>query len=88
METTGLCGELKRGETLSCVHCQAIWVVRPGSGIQRGYCGNCGGYHCGAPACRECVHWERKVENIEAGRPLLTPMPASILVPGTIDNVT
>lgn len=84
VEVTGLAGELKRGETLSCVHCQHSWVVQPGSGYVRGFCPNCMGYHCGAPACRVCVPIERRLENVEAGRPELTPAPPLIVVPAGV----
>ena len=82
--TTGIAGELHEGETLSCVHCQFTWSIQRGSVKHRGFCTKCMGYVCG-PACFECVPIERRLENLEAGRPELTPMPASILVPEGID---
>lgn len=83
----GLWGELKDGETLSCVHCQHTWILQKGSGKARGFCTNCMGYHCGAPNCWECVPLEQRLENLEAGRPELTPGPVKILIPGEIDDV-
>lgn len=81
---TGLWGELVEGQTLSCVHCQHTWELKRGSGKLRGYCQNCAGYVCG-PGCLECVPVERRVENVEAGRPELTPAPVKVLVPdGTL----
>lgn len=80
-EITGPWGELRRGDTLRCVHCQHTWMVEPGSGRSRGYCTNCMGYVCGAPECEACINWERRLENLEAGRPELTPSPAMVLVP-------
>lgn len=83
----GLWGELTEGDTLSCVHCQAIWVCKKGSGKIRGYCERCHGYFCG-PGCQACVPWERQLDNIEAGRPQLTPMPTSIIVPPGIEDLS
>jgi hypothetical protein len=80
-DAMGLAGELVSGETLSCCHCQHTWVLVKGSGKVRGFCTNCMGYHCGGPNCWECVPAERRIENIEAGRPELTPCPPLIVVP-------
>lgn len=77
---TDVMGRAVQGATLSCVHCQSTWIVQRGSGKMRGYCQNCMGFVCG-PACAECVHFERKIENIEAGRPENTPAPVKIFVP-------
>jgi hypothetical protein len=76
----GLWGELREGETLSCVHCRFTWILQKGSGRARGYCTNCMGYVCG-PACAECLPFERKIENLEAGRPENDPGPVKIFVP-------
>lgn len=81
MTRTGPFGEVKSNATLTCCHCQATWIVKKGSGIKRGFCQNCMGYTCGNPTCEACVPAERQIENIEAGRPLLTPCPASVFVP-------
>jgi hypothetical protein len=60
-------------DTVQCVHCGGHWIVQPGSGKIRGYCGNCAGPICG-PGCAVCVGpWEARMENIEAGRPEATP---------------
>lgn len=83
---TGWYGEVEEGDTLSCVHCQGTWVVKKGSGKMRGWCERCCGYVCGPP-CSACVPAERRWENLEAGRPELTPMPAMILVPAGIEAV-
>lgn len=80
-QSTGLAGEVRDGETLSCEHCQRTWVVRKGSGKVRGFCTRCMGYTCGNPACEACVPAERRAENVEAGRPPLEPPPAKILTP-------
>lgn len=81
-EITGPYGELQEGSTLSCCHCGKHWEVRKGSGIERGFCQNCMGYVCG-PSCYDCIPVEQKLENIEAGRPLLTPRVPAILVPAS-----
>lgn len=38
-------------ECRHCVHCQAVWVYKPGSGIRRGYCLKHDGWLCGQDAC-------------------------------------
>ena len=59
------------GETLRCTHCQAQWILRPGSGIERGWCFRCQGPLCGKDACAaRCRHWERELEEIEGQRNL------------------
>lgn len=78
--TTGLYGEQQQGATLSCCHCQHTWIVQKGSGKLRGFCQQCMGFVCG-PQCAECVPIERRIENMEAGRPENTPAPVKILVP-------
>lgn len=80
-EYTGPYGEIQEGDTLSCCHCRAHWEVRLGSGKLRGYCARCGAYTCGRAACDECVPYERRLENCEAGLPELTPAAPSVLVP-------
>lgn len=80
-EATGAWGELTYGETLSCCHCQFTRVLQKGSGRAWHWCDRCCGYHCGGPDCRECVPIERRLDNLEAGRPLLTPPPPRIVVP-------
>lgn len=76
-----------QGATLSCCHCQTTWVVQKGSGRLRGFCQNCMGFVCG-PGCAECVPLERRIENIEAGRPENTPAPVKILIPAGIETIT
>ena len=66
--------------TLQCVHCGRHWVPAPGSGRLRGYCAKCDGPVCG-PDCLECVPHERQLENLEAGRPVLTTRPLILPVP-------
>ena len=59
-------GSLVEQETLQCVHCQMHWVIRPGSGILRGFCLRCAGPTCGKQNCTErCVPAERMIEEIE-----------------------
>jgi hypothetical protein len=59
----------------TCCHCQATWEAEVGSlggKLAGGYCGKCDGFFCKNPDCRRlCVPWEQRLENIEAGRPLL-----------------
>lgn len=83
----GIGGELQDGETLSCVHCQHTWELKKGSGKVRGFCTSCMGYHCGGPQCWDCVPLEQRLENIEKGRPVLTPGATKIFVPPGIEDV-
>lgn len=73
-------GRPEEGVTVSCVHCQHMWIYRPGSGTLRGYCQRCMGYICGA-GCMECVPWEKQCENIEAGRDPTDCGPIKVYVP-------
>lgn len=82
----GLWGELTEGQTLQCCHCQHTWVLAKGSGRTRGFCQNCMGYTCG-PACVDCIPVEVRIENLEAGRPELTPVPTRIFVPAGVDLI-
>lgn len=59
-------GGVQERDTLACVHCQAHWIVRPGSGRTRGWCLKCGGPTCGAPGCDACVPFEKKLELMES----------------------
>lgn len=77
-------GSVVMKHLFTCCHCQFTWeaeVESMGGKLAGGFCGKCVGYICKNPACLECVHYERRLENIEAGRPLLTPAPARVIVP-------
>ena len=87
VERTGPYGELQTGDTLSCCHCGCHWEVRAGSGVQRGFCQQCMGYVCGGPDCHDCLPKEARLANLEAGRPLLTPLAPKVLVPGLVGGV-
>ncbi len=57
----------EEGDTEQCVHCQAMWVKRPGSGIKRGWCFNCNGPTCSKQRCIEhCEPAEAFIERLEA----------------------
>ena len=51
-------------DTAQCVHCNAHFVMRKGSGTIRGWCRNCGGVVCGKK-CAKCVPFEKKIELME-----------------------
>ncbi len=54
-------------DTLMCMHCQAHWIVEPGSGRRRGWCNSCNGPTCGSESCATtCLHWEKMFEQIES----------------------
>lgn len=59
-------GGYDEAETVQCVHCQAHWFIKPGSGILRGFCQRCVGPTCGKRNCTvKCVPAERMIEEIE-----------------------
>lgn len=55
----------READTAQCVHCQKIWVIKKGSGIERGWCMNCCGPTCGDKNCCNCVPFIKKIEDIE-----------------------
>lgn len=87
-KTTGPYGELIDADVLQCVHCRHTWEIVAGSGVARGFCSRCCGYTCGSRACMECVPYEQRLENEEAGLPRLTPrreQAAVLALPGVIE---
>jgi hypothetical protein len=59
-------GNITERETVSCVHCQFIWQIEPGSGRKRGFCYNCNGLVCGKQQCLEhCTPFEKAIEDME-----------------------
>ena len=60
-------GKVEQHQTLMCAHCQMHWMVRPGSGINRGFCVRCAAPTCGKQRCFDrCDPWEKRVERMEA----------------------
>lgn len=55
-------------DTVQCVHCNGHFVPVKGSGIQRGWCMNCGGATCGAEPCMDCVDFRKKLDLFEKGK--------------------
>ena len=88
-KTTGPFGEIVNADTLQCCHCGGHVEIVVGSGIERGTCWRCrdsnkpgSGFVCGRPPCMAaCIPFEKKLENIEAGLPDMTPLAPKILVP-------
>lgn len=82
---TGPYGEMVVRSLFSCCHCGFTWEAPSDSvGGQQagGFCGKCVGFLCRNPDClKECVPFERRLENEEAGKPRLTPGPARVVVP-------
>lgn len=65
----------EEADLAQCKHCGFHWFVKPGSGIQRGYCYQCGGRLCGKPGClKECVPLMRAIERMEARDKLVRAM--------------
>lgn len=62
------------GQMLQCLHCQHLWEVKPGSGIERGFCFRCNGPTCGKPECDRCLPWEMQCEIIESRVSLASAM--------------
>ena len=59
-------------DTFTCVHCNRICHIHIGSGVERGFCFNCNGPHCGEKRgtknCWECVPFEAILEMKEGTR--------------------
>ncbi len=65
---------LAEGQTLQCGHCPRMWELRPGSGIERGFCLKCNQPTCNQPGCTppgECRPWEAQMEAMERRARLL-----------------
>lgn len=73
-------------EMVACCHCGKLHPMRGAAMLLAAgvpvleYCGKCDGVHC--PSCTQCVTVEQRLDNLEAGRPLLAPRPTQILVSG------
>jgi hypothetical protein len=68
----------------TCCHCQRVWEAPTrslGGEMAGGFCGRCCGYICRDPRCGECVPWEQRLENVEAGRLFLAPRLTAVSVP-------
>jgi len=52
-------------DTLQCCHCNAHYIVRPGSGKRRGWCTMCSAPTCGKPKCAACIPFEKKLDAFE-----------------------
>lgn len=79
LESTPEVGQVERQKLRTCCHCQFTWVETKGSGALRGFCQRCMGFVCGPVCAGACVHWEQRLENLEAGRPAdWAPIMASV----------
>ncbi len=59
-------GQESGGDMLQCVHGGEHWVIKPGSGIKRGFCLKCNGPTCGKKACEtRCLPMEKAMEDME-----------------------
>ena len=67
---TGPQGTVER-DTIQCCHCQAHYIVQPGSGKRRGWCTMCSAPTCGKPACAPCVPFEKKLDAFERREKLM-----------------
>lgn len=86
-EYTGPYGEIQEVDTISCCHCRKHWEFRAGVEKRLGFCAMCyngtpgSGTTCGRPECLEHVPFLQRLENIEAGLPMLTPKAPQVTVP-------
>ena len=56
-------GKLVELATLTCIHCNTIYVLNPERKKRRGYCKRCHAYICDAPGCNfDCNPTEECVE--------------------------
>lgn len=53
-------------DTIRCVHCQRHAKWQEG---KFGWCPRCAAFICPRKECSHCLHWERKLELLEAGVP-------------------
>ncbi len=60
------------GHTRQCCHCGKHFIMIKGSGVLRGWCMKCSRITCGTIECCKCVPYEKQIENIEAGKPILS----------------
>jgi hypothetical protein len=62
---TSVDGETEQ-HTITCCHCNAIFVIKVGSGTERGYCFMCNAPTCGKRRCsEECVPFMKRIEETE-----------------------
>ena len=52
-------------DTFTCCHCNGVVIVKPGSGIERGFCFMEMKPHCGKKECWGCVPFEQRLEAME-----------------------
>lgn len=61
-------GSIIERDTRQCCHCNRHWIVRPGSGAQRGFCYSCSTHVCGRPECMIfCNPFEKQLDQYEKG---------------------
>lgn len=65
---TDVDGKEYQADCLTCCHCRRAWVVKPGSGIRRGFCTKCQKVTCGSPECDACLPAEKRLDLFEAGK--------------------
>lgn len=51
-------------DTAQCVHCGSHFVMRRGSGVERGFCTRCNGLVCGRK-CAVCIPFEKRLDLAE-----------------------
>ncbi len=54
-------------QTTQCVHCDGHFIMRKGSGVERGYCMRCKGITCGKEMCWACNPVEKQLDLIDGG---------------------
>ncbi|MBA2706338.1 MAG: hypothetical protein H0U59_00855 [Gemmatimonadaceae bacterium] len=60
-------GSTSEADTLQCAHCGMHWMVDPGSGKERGWCGRCSAALCGKKRCfARCIPMEMELEMLES----------------------
>lgn len=60
-------GTVNEHDTVTCCHCNNIWIVQHGSGTVRGWCTMCNARHCGSQKCMTCLPFEKKLDMFEKG---------------------
>lgn len=60
-------GKKTEHATLTCCHCNRVWIPVRGSGTVRGFCVKCMGPTCGAKKCDQHFNFEKKLDMYEKG---------------------
>ncbi len=58
-------GSVIEHDTSQCCHCGGHFVMKAGSGTQRGFCTRCHEVTCGSATCNPCIPFEEQLRILE-----------------------